>query len=109
MPADRAATELEAMSVQYLLNAGCAARVHDRRDELLAIVAELQRRIDTARDEGRREALAALLPFAKLLSLHHADMEDDRPIFGICGSVVTVGHLREAARITAPAPVGESA
>lgn len=39
---------------------------------------------------------AALRPFAALLSAHHADMPDNRPVFGINGALFTVGDLHAA-------------
>ena len=42
------------------------------------------------------ELLAALRPFAALLAAHHADVPDDRPVFGINDSVFTAGDLRAA-------------
>jgi len=39
---------------------------------------------------------AALRPFAALLSAHHADMPDNRPVFGINDALFTVGDLHAA-------------
>ena len=38
----------------------------------------------------------ALRPFSALLAAHHADVPDDRPIFGINDAVFTAGDLRAA-------------
>lgn len=38
----------------------------------------------------------ALLPFAALLQPHHANMPDDRPIYGIDRAQITAGDLRRA-------------
>jgi hypothetical protein len=42
------------------------------------------------------EMLSMLKPFASLLSHHHDQMPDDRPVFGINHNVFTVGDLRRA-------------
>lgn len=49
------------------------------------------------------ELLEALRPFAALLAAHHADVPDDRPIFGINDAVFTAGDLRAAAAAIARA------
>ncbi len=45
--------------------------------------------------------VAALRPFAALLQNHHEPLRDEYPVFQINHAVITVGHLREAARIVA--------
>lgn len=42
---------------------------------------------------------AALLPFAALLQPCHANMSDDRPVFGIGDSTITAGQMRAAVAV----------
>lgn len=58
-------------------------------------------RSDEALSIRLRATAAALHPFAALLKPHHAELPDDRPVFGIDGAVFTVGDLRNARAVLA--------
>ena len=49
------------------------------------------------------ELLEALKPFTALFANHHKNYADNHPVFGINGSVITVGDLRVAVAVIAKA------
>ncbi len=103
MPADRAAKELEAMSTMEV-GMECFYSVSNggrHSAGFAAVVAELQRRIRAARDEGRREAAKEIQSAAQRAE-GHAEMYD------LEFSLTWIMDITD--RILAcPAPVGESA
>ncbi len=50
----------------------------------------------------------ALRPFAALLQPHHAGLPDDRPVFGVDDTLITVGDLRRACRAVGRPIPGEA-
>ena len=73
------------------------ARCEFRRENLENALEQLANAEFIVRAVNSYDAMrAALRPFAALLSAHHADMPDNRPVFGINDALFTVGDLHAA-------------
>lgn len=72
------------------------ARVKELEDAIEMVDKDMRQDIERLADENAR-LREALLPFGRLLHPHHEAMPDERPIFGIHDTTITVGDLRRAA------------